>query len=146
MYGDEKRRDVLLLLAATVPQERIAELTGVSVRTIRRIAREPVGPAAPRPGGLDRGQTCQMNRSEPMEEQTSRMRETEFDTFVESMVRPRICVQGSASREGAGLHKCTRPLSGILGFRATMGSARPSPHKYCDLQGPFHSAGFQNAG
>ena len=49
MYGDEKRRDILLLLAAAVPQERIAELTGVSVRTIRRIAREPVEPAAPRP-------------------------------------------------------------------------------------------------
>ncbi len=41
MYGDEKRRDVVLLLAASVPQERIAELTGVSVRTICRIAREP---------------------------------------------------------------------------------------------------------
>ena len=25
---------------------------------------------------------------------------------------PRVCVQGSASREGAGLHECIRPLSG----------------------------------
>ena len=38
VFGDEKRRDVRLLLAAAVPQERIAALTGVSVRTIRRIA------------------------------------------------------------------------------------------------------------
>ena len=45
-----KRRDVRLLLAAADPQERIAELTGVSVRTIHWIAREPVAAAPPRPG------------------------------------------------------------------------------------------------
>ena len=39
MFGDEKRRDVRLLLAAAGPQVRIAALTGVSVRTIRRTAR-----------------------------------------------------------------------------------------------------------
>lgn len=47
MYGDEKRRDVQLLLKANVSRERIAKLTGVSVRTIRRIAQEPSRPAAP---------------------------------------------------------------------------------------------------
>ena len=47
MYEAAKRHDVRLLLAAGVPQERIAELTGVSVRTIQRIGREPAGPAAP---------------------------------------------------------------------------------------------------
>lgn len=47
MYGNEKRRDVLLLLSAGVPQQRIAALTRVSVRTIRRITREPSGPALP---------------------------------------------------------------------------------------------------
>ena len=62
------------------------------------------------------------------------------------MVRPRVCVQAFASREGAGLRECIRPLSGILGFRATMSFARPSPNRYCDLQGPFHVAGFQDAG
>ena len=36
-----------MLLAAGVPQQRIAELTGVSVRTIRRIGREPPGPTPP---------------------------------------------------------------------------------------------------
>ena len=41
MYTDAKRRDIQLLLAAGVPQERIADLTGASVRTIRRIGREP---------------------------------------------------------------------------------------------------------
>ena len=51
MYADAKRRDVQLLLSAGVPQERIHELTGVSVRTIRRIGREvprrePAVPAA----------------------------------------------------------------------------------------------------
>ena len=54
MFGDEKRRDVRLLLAAAVPQERIAALTGVSVRTIRRIGREPAGPAPPEPGAKPR--------------------------------------------------------------------------------------------
>lgn len=34
-------------MAAGVPQERIAELTGVSVRSIRRIGREPPGSAPP---------------------------------------------------------------------------------------------------
>ena len=42
MYADAPRRDVQLLLAAGVPHERIQELTGVSVRTIHRIGREPV--------------------------------------------------------------------------------------------------------
>ena len=59
MDGDEKHRHVQLLLAAAVPQERIAEPTGVSVRAIRRIAREPVEPAAPRP-------RAQPRRSAPM--------------------------------------------------------------------------------
>ena len=45
VYGDAKRREVQLLLAAGVPQARIAQLTGVSVRTIRRIGREPPGAA-----------------------------------------------------------------------------------------------------
>ena len=40
MYAEGKRRDIQLLLAGGVPQERIAKLTGVSVRTIRRIGRE----------------------------------------------------------------------------------------------------------
>ena len=39
------------MLAAGVLQERIAELTGVSVRTISRIAREPSGPATKSPAG-----------------------------------------------------------------------------------------------
>ena len=47
MYEDAKRHDVRLLLAAGAPQERIAELTGVSVQTIQRIGREPAGPASP---------------------------------------------------------------------------------------------------
>ena len=50
VYGHEKRRDVRLLLAAAVPQKRIAALPGVSVRTIRRIAREPTRTAPPEPG------------------------------------------------------------------------------------------------
>ena len=54
MYGDEKHRDVRLLLAAAVPQDRIAALTGVSVRTIRRIARKPTGLAPPEPGAESR--------------------------------------------------------------------------------------------
>lgn len=54
VFGDEKGRDVRLLLAAAVPQERIAALTGVSVRTIRRIGREPAGPAPPEPGAKPR--------------------------------------------------------------------------------------------
>ena len=50
MYANAKRRDVQLLLSAGVPQERIQALTGVSVRTIRRIGREaataePTAPA-----------------------------------------------------------------------------------------------------
>ena len=47
VYGNRERRDLRLLLAAAVPQERIAALTGVSVRTVRRIVREPAGPAPP---------------------------------------------------------------------------------------------------
>ncbi len=49
VYTDAKRRDIQLLLAAGVPQERISELTGVSVRTIRRIGREPASPGQPAP-------------------------------------------------------------------------------------------------
>ena len=48
MYLDRKRADVRMLLVAAVPQERIAKLTGVSLRTIRRIARKPAQPAAPK--------------------------------------------------------------------------------------------------
>ena len=44
MYAVGKRRDIQILLAAGVPQEQIAKLTGVSVRTIRRIGREPARP------------------------------------------------------------------------------------------------------
>ena len=48
MYSERKRRDVRLLLAAEVTQERIAALTGVSVSTIRRIAKEPDDPEGKR--------------------------------------------------------------------------------------------------
>ncbi len=58
MYAEGKRREIQLLLAAGVPQGQIAKLTGVSVRTIRRIGREPAEPAlavaepaATEPGG-----------------------------------------------------------------------------------------------
>lgn len=50
MYGNEKRRDVPLMLAGAVPQEQVAERTGVSVRTIRRIAGKPSGLALPAAG------------------------------------------------------------------------------------------------
>ena len=40
MYDDRKRRDVRLLLAAEVPQERVAKQLEVSLRTVQRIARE----------------------------------------------------------------------------------------------------------
>ena len=43
MYAQSKRSDVQLLLAAGVVQARIAELTGVSVRTVSRIGREGSG-------------------------------------------------------------------------------------------------------
>ena len=45
MYTDAKRHDVHLLLSAGVPRKRIAEVTGVSIRTIRRIARDPASVA-----------------------------------------------------------------------------------------------------
>ena len=44
MYAEGKRRDIQLLPAGGVPQERIAKLTGVSARTIRRIGRESAQP------------------------------------------------------------------------------------------------------
>ena len=40
VYDERKRRDVRLLLAAEVPQERVAEQLGVSLRTVQRITRE----------------------------------------------------------------------------------------------------------
>ncbi len=52
MYAETKRNEVRLLLAAGVLQERIAELTGVSVRTISRIAREGSDPAATSAAGV----------------------------------------------------------------------------------------------
>ena len=54
MYAESKRNEVRLLLAAGVLQERIAELTGVSVRTISRIAQERSGPATTSPVGAPR--------------------------------------------------------------------------------------------
>lgn len=54
MHSDSKREDLRLLLAAAIPQGRIATLTGVSLRTISRIAREPVEPTAPHSGGKPR--------------------------------------------------------------------------------------------
>ena len=62
MFGEAKRRNAQLLLAAGVPQERIAELTGVSVRTIRRIGREPSAPGLP---AADRAAAGQPQRSGP---------------------------------------------------------------------------------
>ena len=63
MYDEAKLRDVRLILSASGLQERIAEQTGVSLPTIRRIAREPAeseaisvhgGPAAaPGPSRLE---------------------------------------------------------------------------------------------
>ena len=50
MFGETKRRDVRLLLAAEVPQERIATLTGVSARAVRRIAKERAGRDPAQPG------------------------------------------------------------------------------------------------
>ena len=57
MYEEAKRRNLQLLLAAGVPQERIQGLTCLSVRTIRRIWRaaakpEPAAPTGHR--GVDR--------------------------------------------------------------------------------------------
>lgn len=43
VFGEAKRHDVQLLLAAGVPQQRLAGLTGVSVRTIQRIGPKPAG-------------------------------------------------------------------------------------------------------
>ena len=40
VFDDRKRGDVRLLLAADVPQERVAQQLGVSLRTVQRIARE----------------------------------------------------------------------------------------------------------
>ena len=54
MYSDRKREDVRLLLSASVPQGRNAKLTEVSLRTIRRIAREPAEAAKPDSGAKPR--------------------------------------------------------------------------------------------
>ena len=54
MCSDRKREYVRLLLAASVPQGRIAKLTRVSLRTIPRIAREPTEPAEPDSGAKPR--------------------------------------------------------------------------------------------
>ena len=54
VYSDRKREDVRLLLAASVPQGRIAKLTGLSLRTIRRIARKPGEAAQPDSGAKPR--------------------------------------------------------------------------------------------
>ena len=40
MYDERKRRDVGLLLGAAVPQERVAQQLGVSLRTVQRIAQQ----------------------------------------------------------------------------------------------------------
>lgn len=50
MYTDAKRRGMQWLLSPGMNEERIAELTGVSVRTIRRIGLEP-GRLVPDPAG-----------------------------------------------------------------------------------------------
>lgn len=44
MYSEGKRLDILLLLETGVPQEQIAKLTDASIRTIRRMVREPAQP------------------------------------------------------------------------------------------------------
>ena len=54
VYSDRKREDVRLLLSASVPQGRNAKLTEVSLRTIRRIAREPADAAKPDSGAKPR--------------------------------------------------------------------------------------------
>ena len=54
VYSDRKGEDVRLLLAASVPQGRIAKLTTVSLCTIRRIAPEPAEPAEPHSGAKPR--------------------------------------------------------------------------------------------
>ena len=62
MYAGGKRRDIQLLLAGGVPQERIAQLTGVSVRTIRRIGRESAQPGWPWPSQRRRKRPGQCKR------------------------------------------------------------------------------------
>ena len=76
MYADAKRRDVQLLLAAGVPQERIQELTGVSVRTIRRIGREAASAAPTAPAGEEappRAGPGRPSRVEPYREAVAAM-------------------------------------------------------------------------
>ena len=46
MYHETKRRDVRLLLAAGVPQKRIAQQLGVPLRTVQRIAEQEAREAA----------------------------------------------------------------------------------------------------
>ena len=65
MYTDAKRRDIQLLLAAGVPQERISDLTGVSVRTICRIGCEPAGPGQPAAEPQVRAPVGQPRRASP---------------------------------------------------------------------------------
>ncbi len=74
MYPESKRSDVQLLLAAGVRHVRIAELTGVSVRTVSRIGQEQSGAAGEskrtRPGrpstvGRYRDVVASMLRDEP---------------------------------------------------------------------------------
>ena len=54
MHTDAKRHDVRLLSAAGVPRKRIAEVPGGSIRTIRRMARDPASIAADAGGRLRR--------------------------------------------------------------------------------------------
>ena len=55
MFDERKRSDVSLLLAAQVPQERVAQQLGVSLRTVQRIARElreGASPTKAKPGAV----------------------------------------------------------------------------------------------
>lgn len=54
MYAETKRNEVRLLLAAGVLQKRIAKLTGVSVRTVGRIAQEQSGSATTNPAAAQK--------------------------------------------------------------------------------------------
>ena len=51
MHDDKKRRDIRLLLAAEVPLERVAELTGVSLSTVQRVGKGRQGRASSRSRG-----------------------------------------------------------------------------------------------
>ena len=132
MYAETKRNEVRVLLAAGVLQERIAELTGVSVRTISRIGRERSDGATTSPDGVPKrtrpGRPSRVARYRDAVEEM--LRDEPKTTGVE--VLRRLRERGYTGGKSA-VYDLVKPLRARVGSRVAPSESEPGEFSQHDF-------------